>query len=101
MRDHPRPSSATTGHMAAQFQPAPGSPGDTEEATMAARPRKLTRHLKTLSYRYTPGSLGTGTSLDRGAVMTEEYRLTSSRDRRLAELRADPRVQWAKAGHEL
>lgn len=67
---------------------------------MATRPRKPARHLKKLAYRYIPGSLGTGTSLDHGAVATEEYRLTVTRDRRLAGLRADRRVQWAKAGHE-
>ena len=67
---------------------------------MPARPRKHARHLKTLSYRYIPGALGTGDSLDHGAVMSEEYRLSASRDRRLAELRADPRVQWAKAGDD-
>ncbi len=64
---------------------------------MAHRPRKPARALKIVAYRYRPGSLGTGTPLDHGAVVSEEYRLSSSRDRRLAELRADPRVQWAEA----
>lgn len=61
----------------------------------------MTQHIKatgprTLAYRYIPGALGDGGSLDNGAVMTQEFRLTKSRDRRLAELRVDPRIQWAK-----
>lgn len=52
---------------------------------------------RTLAYRYIPGALGDGGSLDNGAVMTQEFRLTKSRDKRLAELQADPRIQWVKA----
>lgn len=52
----------------------------------------------TIAYRYRPGSLGTGTSLDNGAVMTVAYRRRATRDKRLAELRADPRIQWASPG---
>lgn len=47
----------------------------------------------TLAYRRIPGALRTGTTEDNGALCTEEYRLRVSRDRRAAELRADPRTQ--------
>ena len=50
-----------------------------------------------LSYRYIPGAVGDGTPWDNGALMTQEFRLSKSRDKRLAELKADPRIQWAEA----
>lgn len=48
-------------------------------------------------YRYIPGTVGDGKPWDNGAVMSQEFRLRKSRDKRLAELKADQRVQWAKA----
>jgi hypothetical protein len=50
---------------------------------------------KRLAWRAIPGARGDGGTIDNGAVVTEEFRLTAGRDRRLAELRADPTVQWA------
>lgn len=52
--------------------------------------------MKRLAYRYIPGSLKTGCTMDNGSVNTEEFRLTKSRDKRLTELQANPNVQWAK-----
>jgi hypothetical protein len=49
-----------------------------------------------LIYRHTPGSLGDNSSLDNGAVMTLEFRLRKSRDKRLSELGADRRIQWVR-----
>lgn len=49
-----------------------------------------------LHYRYIPGALGDNSSLDNGAVMTVEFRLRKSRAKKLAELKADRRVQWVR-----
>lgn len=49
-----------------------------------------------VDYRYIPGSLGDGGSLDNGAVMREACRYRKSAEARLSELKADTRIQWAK-----
>lgn len=49
-----------------------------------------------INYRYNPGSLGTHLSLDYGAVMCVARRYRKSAEKLLAELRADPRIQWAQ-----
>jgi hypothetical protein len=49
-----------------------------------------------IAYRYIPGSLETDSSLNNGAIMTQEFRLRKSRAKRLAELSADPKIQWCR-----
>lgn len=49
-----------------------------------------------IDYRYIPGSLGTGSSLDNGAVMREARRTRSAADRRVRNLQADARIQWVQ-----
>ncbi len=50
----------------------------------------------TIAYRYRPGAIGDGGTLDNGAVVTQEFVTRRSRDKRLAALRSDPRVQWSR-----
>ena len=59
--------------------------------------RKINPAKTVIQYRYIPGAVGDGMPWDNGAVMSQEFRLTASRDKRLAELKSDQRTQWAKA----
>jgi hypothetical protein len=55
-----------------------------------------------IDYRYIPGSLKDGSSLDNGAVMREARRTRRSVAKRIAELKADARIQWIKVrGHDV
>lgn len=77
------------------FQPAPKE-GNMQRIAQTTRARQSGPFR--LTYRYIPGAIGDGSSLDNGAIMTVEFRWQKSRAKRLAKLRADRRVQWVDEG---
>lgn len=46
-------------------------------------------------YRYRRGATDVSSTLNNGAIVTAEFRLRKSRDKRLSELQADARIEWA------
>lgn len=48
-----------------------------------------------IDYRHVPGSLGSGTSLDHGAVVREARRTLKSAQSRYEALVSDETIQWA------
>lgn len=47
-----------------------------------------------IDYRYVPGSLGDGSSLDHGAMMRAARRTRKAAESFVAALKNDPRIQW-------
>ena len=50
----------------------------------------------TITYRYIPGSLGSGCSLDNGATMSVSRRTRAAAEKAQAHLAADPNIQWVQ-----
>lgn len=49
-----------------------------------------------ISYRHIPGALGTGCTLDNGAVMTASRRTRGAAEKAHAAYQADPTIQWVR-----
>ena len=60
------------------------------------RNRSVNTETYKISYRYVPGSLGNGSSLDNGAVQTIARRTIKSARKAYAAIKADGRIQWVE-----
>lgn len=62
--------------------------------TLTAKPRSVNTEGYYIDYRFIPGAIGDGGSLDNGASMREARRTRKAALAQFEALRADPRIQW-------